>query len=87
MATKAACTTITISGWEISPPHAQVSQYQHNRTGDDNADAHLKRQVMGREVVVALTNDRLDFSTWERIFCGEFEGRRRKLVLVKIIGE
>ena len=61
--------------------------YLHNRTGEDNADAHLKRQVMGREVVVAVTNGRLDFGTWERIFYGEFDGRRRKRVLVKIIGE
>jgi secondary thiamine-phosphate synthase enzyme len=68
-------------------PHAPVSQYQHNRTGEDNADAHLKRQVMGREVVVAVTGGRLDFGTWERIFYGEFDGRRRKRVLVKIIGE
>jgi secondary thiamine-phosphate synthase enzyme len=68
-------------------PHAPVSQYQHNRTGEDNADAHLKRQIMGREVVVAVTNGRLDFGTWERIFYGEFDGRRRKRVLVKIIGE
>lgn len=68
-------------------PHAPLSQYQHNRTGEDNADAHLKRQVMGREVVVAVTNGRLDFGTWERIFYGEFDGRRRKRVLVKIIGE
>ena len=68
-------------------PHAPISQYQHNRTGEDNADAHLKRQVMGREVVVAVTNGRLDFGTWERIFYGEFDGRRRKRVLVKIIGE
>ena len=68
-------------------PHAPVSQYQHNRTGEDNADAHMKRQVMGREVVVAVTNGRLDFRTWERIFYGEFDGRRRKRVLVKIIGE
>ena len=68
-------------------PHAPVSQYQHNRTGEDNAYAHLKRQVMGREVVVAVTNGRLDFGTWERIFYGEFDGRRRKRVLVKIIGE
>ena len=67
-------------------PHAPTSQYQHNRTGEDNADAHLKRQVMGREVVVAVTNGRLDFGTWERIFYGEFDGRRRKRVLVKIIG-
>ena len=68
-------------------PHAPVSQYQHNRTGEDNADAHLKRQIMGREVVVAVTNGRLDFGTWERISYGEFDGRRRKRVLVKIIGD
>lgn len=68
-------------------PHAPASQYQHNRTGEDNADAHLKRQIMGREVVVAVTEGRLDFGTWERIFYGEFDGRRRKRVLVKIIGE
>ena len=68
-------------------PHAPISQYQHNRTGEDNADAHMKRQVMGREVVVAITNGRLDFGTWEQIFYGEFDGRRRKRVLVKIIGE
>jgi len=68
-------------------PHAPTSQYQHNRTGEDNADAHLKRQVMGREVVVAVTGGRLDFGTWEQIFYGEFDGRRRKRVLVKIIGE
>jgi secondary thiamine-phosphate synthase enzyme len=68
-------------------PHAPTSQYLHNRTGEDNADAHLKRQVMGREVVVAVTEGRLDFGTWERIFYGEFDGRRRKRVLVKIIGE
>ena len=68
-------------------PHAPTSQYLHNRTGEDNADAHMKRQVMGREVVVAVTNGRLDFGTWERIFYGEFDGRRRKRVLVKIVGE
>jgi secondary thiamine-phosphate synthase enzyme len=68
-------------------PHEPVSQYQHNRTGEDNADAHLKRQVMGREVVVAITKGRLDFGPWEQIFYGEFDGRRRKRVLVKIIGE
>lgn len=68
-------------------PHAPTSQYQHNRTGEDNADAHLKRQIMGREVVVAITGGRLDFGTWEQIFYGEFDGRRRKRVLVKIIGE
>jgi secondary thiamine-phosphate synthase enzyme len=68
-------------------PHAPTSRYRHNRTGEDNADAHLKRQVMGREVVVAVTNGRLDFGPWEQIFYGEFDGRRRKRVLVKIIGE
>ena len=68
-------------------PHAPTAQYQHNRTGEDNADAHLKRQVMGREVVVAITEGRLDFGPWEQIFYGEFDGRRRKRVLVKIIGE
>jgi secondary thiamine-phosphate synthase enzyme len=68
-------------------PHEPVSHYRHNRTGEDNADAHLKRQIMGREVVVAVTEGRLDFGTWERIFYGEFDGRRRKRVLVKIIGE
>jgi len=68
-------------------PHEPVSRYRHNRTGEDNGDAHLKRQVMGREVVVAVTNGRLDFGPWEQIFYGEFDGRRRKRVLVKIIGE
>jgi secondary thiamine-phosphate synthase enzyme len=68
-------------------PHEPVDQYLHNRTGEDNADAHLKRQVMGREVVVAVTEGRLDFGTWEQIFYGEFDGRRKKRVLVKIIGE
>jgi secondary thiamine-phosphate synthase enzyme len=68
-------------------PHEPVSQYNHNRTGEDNADAHLKRQVMGREVVVAVTAAKLDFGPWEQIFYGEFDGRRRKRVLVKIIGE
>ena len=67
-------------------PHEPVSQYRHN-VGEDNADAHMKRQVMGREVVVAITDGRLDFGTWERIFYGEFDGRRKKRVLVKIIGE
>ena len=67
-------------------PHEPISQYQHNRTGEDNGDAHLKRQVMGREVVVAVTGGKLDFGTWEQIFYGEFDGRRRKRVLVKIIG-
>ncbi|MBM3296871.1 MAG: YjbQ family protein [Candidatus Aminicenantes bacterium] len=68
-------------------PHAPTSRWRHNRTGEDNADAHLKRQVMGREVVVAVTKGDLDFGPWERIFYGEFDGRRRKRVLVKIIGE
>ena len=68
-------------------PHEPVSQYQHNRTGEDNGDAHLKRQVMGREVVVAITGGKLDFGPWEQIFYGEFDGRRRKRVLIKLIGE
>ncbi len=68
-------------------PHEPISQYLHNRTGEDNGDAHLKRQLMGREVVVAITDGRLDFGPWEQIFYGEFDGRRRKRVLVKIIGE
>ena len=68
-------------------PHEPVSGYQHNQTGEDNADAHMKRQVMGREVVVAITEGRLDFGPWEQIFYGEFDGRRRKRVLVKIIGD
>ncbi len=67
-------------------PHAPIDQYRHNDTGEDNADAHLKRQVMGREVVVAITGGKLDFGTWEQIFYGEFDGRRNKRVLVKIIG-
>jgi len=68
-------------------PHAPVSRYLHNRTGEDNGDAHLKRSVMGREVVVAVTGGKLDFGPWEQIFYGEFDGGRRKRVLVKIIGE
>ncbi len=68
-------------------PHEPIRQYRHNNTGEDNADAHLKRQVMGREVVVAVTAGKLDFGPWEQIFYGEFDGRRRKRVLVKIIGE
>jgi len=68
-------------------PHEPIDQYDHNKTGEDNADAHLKRQVMGREVVVAITNGELDFGPWEQIFYGEFDGRRKKRVLVKIIGE
>jgi secondary thiamine-phosphate synthase enzyme len=68
-------------------PHEPISHYRHNNTGEDNGDAHLKRQVMGREVVVAITEGKLDFGPWEQIFYGEFDGRRRKRVLVKIIGE
>jgi len=68
-------------------PHEPVSGYHHNRTGEDNADAHMKRQVMGREVVIAVTNGKLDFGPWEQIFYGEFDGGRRKRALVKIIGE
>ena len=68
-------------------PHEPVAQYRHNRTGEDNGDAHLKRQVMGREVVVAITEGKLDFGPWEQIFYGEFDGKRKKRVLVKIIGE
>ena len=68
-------------------PHEPVSQYRHNETGEDNADAHMKRQVMGREVVVAVTDGKPDFGPWEQIFYGEFDGRRRKRVLIKIIGE
>ncbi len=68
-------------------PHEPVSQYRHNRTGEDNGDAHLKRQIMGREVVVAVTDGKLDFGPWEQIFYGEFDGKRKKRALVKIIGE
>ena len=68
-------------------PHEPTSQYRHNRTGEDNADAHMKRQIMGREVVVAITNGKLDLGPWEQIFYGEFDGMRRKRVLIKIIGE
>ncbi len=72
---------------ETLAPHEPVEQYEHNRTGEDNADAHLKRQVMGREVVIAVTAGKLDFGPWEQIFYGEFDGRRKKRVLVKVIGE
>ena len=72
---------------EALAPHAPTGQYRHNRTGEDNADAHLKRQVMGREVVVAITKGQLDFGPWEQIYYGEFDGNRRKRVLVKMIGE
>ena len=68
-------------------PHEPISQYRHNDTGEENADAHMKRQIMGREVVVAVTEGKLDFGPWEQIFYGEFDGRRRKRVLIKIIGE
>jgi len=68
-------------------PHEPLSQYRHNDTGEENADAHLKRQIMGREVVVAITKGKLDFGPWEQIFYGEFDGKRKKRVLVKIIGE
>ncbi|MGZ3418555.1 MAG: secondary thiamine-phosphate synthase enzyme YjbQ [Polyangiales bacterium] len=68
-------------------PHEPVSKYRHNRTGEDNADAHMKRQVMGREVVVAITDGALDLGPWEQIFYGEFDGKRRKRALIKIIGE
>jgi len=68
-------------------PHEPILHYRHNNTGEDNGDAHLKRQIMGREVVVAVTDGQLDFGPWEQIFYGEFDGRRRKRVLVKIIGE
>ncbi len=68
-------------------PHEPVNQYRHNDSGEDNADAHMKRQIMGREVMVAITDGKLDFGPWEQIFYGEFDGRRRKRVLVKIIGE
>jgi len=68
-------------------PHEPIGRYRHNRTGDGNGDTHLKRQIMGREVVVAITEGRLDFGPWEQIFYGEFDGRQRKRVLVKIIGE
>ena len=72
---------------ESLAPHEPIEQYDHNNTGEDNADAHLKRQIMGREVVVAITKGQLDFGPWEQIFYGEFDGRRPKRVLVKIIGE
>lgn len=68
-------------------PHDPVNQYRHNDTGEDNADAHLKRQIMGREVVVAITNRELDFGPWEQIFYGEFDGQRNKKILIKVIGE
>ena len=72
---------------KLAPFDASPKVYNHNRTGEDNADAHMKRQIMGREVVVAITNGALDFGPWEQIFYGEFDGRRKKRVLVKIIGD
>jgi secondary thiamine-phosphate synthase enzyme len=72
---------------QLAPFDASPSRYQHNRTGEDNADAHMKRQIMGREVVVAITKGKLDFGPWEQIFYGEFDGNRPKRVLVKVIGE
>ena len=72
---------------EALAPHEPINQYEHNKTGEDNADAHLKRQIMGREIVVAITGGKLDFGPWEQIFYGEFDGQRPKRVLVKIIGE
>ena len=72
---------------ELAPFNPDPNHYYHNRTGEDNADAHLKRQIMGREVVVAITDGKLDFGPWEQIFYAEFDGRRKKRVLVKIIGE
>ena len=68
-------------------PHEPISKYRHNRTGEDNADAHLKRQLMGREVTVAITNSKLDLGPWEQVFYAEFDGRRQKRVLIKVIGE
>lgn len=72
---------------EVLAPHAPTDQYRHNDTGEDNADAHLKRQIMGREAVIAITKGKLDFGPWEQIFYGEFDGQRNKRVLVKVIGE
>ena len=72
---------------ETLAPHEPTDQYRHNDTGEDNADAHMKRQLMGREVIVAVTNGQLDFGTWEQIFYGEFDGQRRKRVLIKIVGD
>jgi secondary thiamine-phosphate synthase enzyme len=72
---------------EQPPPHKPTARYRHNRSGEDNGDAHMKRQILGREGVVGITGGRLDFGTWEQIFYGEFDGRRKKRVLVKIIGE
>ena len=82
-----AARTTTTAGSSSSRRTSRCAQYRHNDTGEDNADAHLKRQVMGREVVVAITRGKLDFGPWEQIFYGEFDGRRRKRVLVKVIGD
>ena len=81
-----AAASLAVSFFNLAP-HAPTSQYLHNRTGEDNGDAHLKRQIMGREVTVAVTEGRLDFGPWKQIFYGEFDGKRRKRALVKIIGE
>lgn len=78
---------ITRSGWKSWLPHEPVSEYRHNRTGEDNAEAHLKRQIMGREVVVDITKGQLDFGPWEQIFYGEFDASRKKRIRVKIIGD
>ncbi len=72
---------------EFLAPHEPISQYRHNDTGEDNADAHIKRQIMGREVVIAISDGKLDFGPWEQIFYGEFDGLRKKRILIKIIGE
>ena len=86
--TNRACTKTTSGGWRNSlPTTLRRKAYHHNRTGEDNGDAHHKRQIMGREVVVAITKGKLDFGPWEQIFYGEFDGRRPKRVLVKVIGE
>ncbi len=81
------CIRIMNHWLEQLAPHEPISRYLHNRTGEDNGDAHLKRQIMGREVVIAITKGKLDFGPWEQIFYGEFDGNRKKRVLVKIIGE
>ena len=80
------CIEISKYGLRDLAPHEPTSKYQHNETGEDNADAHLKRQIMGREVIVAITNGKLDFGPWEQIFYGEFDGGRNKRVSVKVIG-
>ena len=81
------CTRILRKWLEDIAPHNPINQYRHNDTGEDNADAHLKRQIMGREVVIAITNGKPDFGPWEQIFYGEFDGQRNKKILIKLIGE